>query len=788
MSQIHNKKIAFRRHAFIDIFRYFSLKGAAGLCLAFFLCIIPVSGKDNKIEFNAQKAMEYVQDLASDQMLGRKSGQKGGVLGEEYIASRLKEWGVEPGGENGTYFHHFRFNHVDLESGPSLEIESKEKKRNFWYKDGWRVWRYSGSGNFKSEIIFVGYGIHAPEKGYDDFADLDLKGKIAFLILETSHSLNERLGKKVEIQNRVKAIQNQGAFGVMMCPSPERGNRAILGGLDGNCYDAEFVILRIESNVADFVFKDCDTELPYLVQKMDKQQRPLTYRTGVLASVFVKAMFDPHRPARNVMGRITGNDPILKDEYIIIAAHMDHLGINPWGEVFNGANDNASGTAVAMEIARVLSLQKVKLKRTVIFFLWAAEEQGFTGLKEYCKRPVYPLEKTVLYMTMDMVGHGNGKVKVSGAHYRPDLWEFLNKNISPEVLEHIIQNPKFSRRLPNWEPLLPTGVARMGFHTDGYHFKYHQSRDDADLIQPELLKRTGDFILESVMLLGNDPGNWIPPFRREDYYLKVVGAVGFKPLSIPEINGFGNKDKDSRLDIQLLEISGNTAEGDKFRVDVIKKTIEAFDAIRKSPNLSLFSSRRNVSQEIRQKKTVIIPGIRGFNLFWDDLEWIDVLSRQGIRFIRAESPSFLFDHQGLTKKAMTMLESLKRSGIVLIVSGLEDNQTRWIVESSNAPSIIIDNALPEPDVLKMIAKKNGLFGFVLEEINLAGYPENLLEAQNDLGSEHLMVVLNQNTWEDKGKEQMRMILSHLLKSGQEWPDLLNVFSGSFLSLLDHARQ
>ncbi|MBM3285647.1 MAG: hypothetical protein FJY81_07210, partial [Candidatus Aminicenantes bacterium] len=124
------------------------------------------AGPERTASFDARAALGYVGDLAADAMLGRKSGQPGGVLAEEYLASRLREWGIEPGGVDGTFFQPFTFPHSNIGPGVRMEIISGRGKRNFDYEEGWRVWPYSGSTHVTTEVVFVGYGIHAPGKDY----------------------------------------------------------------------------------------------------------------------------------------------------------------------------------------------------------------------------------------------------------------------------------------------------------------------------------------------------------------------------------------------------------------------------------------------------------------------------------------------------------------------------------------------------------------------------------------------------------------------------------------------
>ncbi len=163
----------------------------------------------------------------------------------------------------------------------------------------------------------------------------------------------------------------------------------------------------------------------------------MSFHTNVKAFVSVKAIFDEERPARNVLAKIEGSDKNLKEECLIIGAHMDHLGIYPLGDVMNGANDNASGTAVVIEAARVMKLNGAKPARTVIFALWAGEEQGLCGSRYYVDHPVFLLEKTVANINLDMVGIGGDKIPFEGAYYGPEIWQVLKEKLSTHILDSI---------------------------------------------------------------------------------------------------------------------------------------------------------------------------------------------------------------------------------------------------------------------------------------------------------------------------------------------------------------
>jgi hypothetical protein len=754
--------------------------------LALMLVFTPALAEEEKtIPFDPRAALGCIKDLASDSMLGRKSGQPGGVLAEEYIVSRLKEWGIEPGGVDGTFFQSFTFPHSHISPGARLEIVSGGTQKNFDYEDGWRVWVYSGSGRFAAEVVFVGYGIHAPEKGYDDYAGVNIHGKMALLIMETPLNLDKMLGDDLDLRKRIQAVQKQGAKGVFICPSPLRENRAIRGFPGGEVYRPDFVILRIEPSVAEYIFKDLPKDFSPLVQDMESTGKPLSYATGIMASVDVKASYDEKRPTRNVLGFIPGSVDRLKNEFIIVAAHMDHLGINPRGEVMNGANDNASGTAVAMEVARILNRDRSKLNRSVVFFLWAAEEQGYQGLKYYCRQPVYPLDKTVAYLTMDMVGHGDGYVEVSGMDYRPDLWEFLARRVPEHILKYVQPFTRFSPRFPDWEPLLPTGIARFGIGTRGQHLKFHMSRDDVDLINPDLLERTGNFVRAAVEALAGEPSSLIPEFRREDYYLKIARLIDCQPLSLGQIAAYPEEAGASWANIRLAVAEEVAAlNGDALRVDVTKGVLSNLGAIKKRSGFSVYSSLARLQEDIAQRRTAIIPGLGSIRTLANDPLWAKTLAAAGIRFVWLADPSPFFSEDHFTQEGREIWTSLETNGIVIMVSGLTPARRKILLENAGRPFILIEHDVPSAEVLELIKRKQAVLALLLDAKGAAGYFQRLDRAKRVLESSRLMIWNGHPVQESESIELFRRLTHEILEAGYEWKDILNLFSGTFLSLFE----
>ena len=763
----------------------------ASLLLASYFFINPSLADDKKVSFDAQAALSYVKDLASDAMMGRKSGQPGGTLAEEYVASRFREWGVEPGGENGTYFQRLNINHFNIEAGVKFVVIAEKTRRDFYYLDDWRVWRFSGSGHFTAEIIFVGYGIHAPEKGYDDYAGVDVEGKIVLLILETPASLEEKVQEEVDLERRIIAAQEQGARAVLMCFSPVRGNRRILGNITKKAYKKDFVILRAQDSVGRFIFKDLPTELRFLIQEMDRTSTPMPYETGVKAFISVEAILDTNRPTRNVLGKISGTDDKLKDECIIVGAHLDHIGIDPLGEVMNGANDNASGSAVAMEIARTLKLNKTKLKRTVIFFLWAAEEQHeYAGLLHYLEHPLMPLEKTVTYINMDMVGHGTGRLRFGPVDLNAYLWTILKKKLPGEILDYLALLRGHQRLVERKTCFPAKGIPRFGMSTEGSHFKYHESRDDPDLIQPELLKKTGDLVHGMVEILASEPGNLIPPLRKVTMFMMHLTLINFNMMSSDDIPRYKKEAEEGVVDVQLgLLESKKGSDKDALKVDTINELFRASDKIKNSGSHAFYSSPSWVLSTINRGMTTVILGIDEIDAFRDDPRWFEILADKGISFVLLENPSSLFKGEGLSEEGEKIMKALRRNRILPLISGTNTSQALALLKQSKKPEVLLGKKMPPKEIIDVLKKKNSAFGLIMTgEESSGSYFQKLDKAMEMIGPEHLSVINEGCLWGEEGKEQMFGLISEVLNANYGRVGIMKIFSSTFLRVLDEARR
>ena len=209
--------------------------------------------------------------------------------------------------------------------------------------------------------------------------------------------------------------------------------------------------------------------------------------------------------SRNVIAKIEGADPSLKAEYVIAGGHLDHNGMTN-GIVYNGADDNASGSATTMEVARLLAVNQVKPKRTLIFALWAGEEQGLIGSQYYSDNPTdgVSMDKTTAYFNMDMVGLGD-RIGAPGALNFPSIFGVIMKDQDPEIAKKVDPSQSGPGGSDH-SAFIERGIEALALMTSGRggHPDYHDSGDDPAKMEADVLGWTGQFVLQGMLNLANE--------------------------------------------------------------------------------------------------------------------------------------------------------------------------------------------------------------------------------------------------------------------------------------------
>ncbi|MDH4198626.1 MAG: M20/M25/M40 family metallo-hydrolase, partial [Candidatus Aminicenantes bacterium] len=531
------------------------------------------------------------------------------------------------------------------------------------------------------------------------------------------------------------------------------------------------------------------TELRFLFGEIETTGKPQSFDSGVQAMVKLAVENDEKRVAQNVLARITGSDAKLRTECVIVGGHMDHNGFDREGDINNGANDNASGTAVAMEIARVMKQGGAKPKRTVIFAAWAGEESGLLGSKYYTENPTFPLEKTVAYINLDMVGHGNGRVRFSGEYYAPEVWALLKAKLPQDILAYT--DP--GRGGPGGSDhshFLYNGVPAFATMTAGTHLKYHQSGDEIGLIKTDILQKTGDLVSACVDILAAEPKNLIQPGRRETFWFRYLTLVNYAAVPLDDVLAKRKDVKDPEVDWQLAALPEKQGlAGDVLRVELVRTLFALPDRLKGLSGLGLYGVAAQAGPRGGGgSQTLVLPGLIGANFFQDEPRWLEILGRQGVRFAALDKPDFLFSGAGLSDTGKKTVEAYNKNEVLFFLRGLEDAQAKTLLEALKKPVFLLVESLPGQPVLDLVKKNGAVLGLICQPVETAvDYVRRLDAAKKAVDRENLAVVFWQDLWEKPAQDQVRAVISEMLKAKYETNELQSLFSGTLSRVLSRMR-
>ncbi len=520
------------------------LRGTARLvALAFlapvFFCAIslrPVYGDGEEAAAIEQRLAATDRFLASDECEGRGLGTKGIDLAADYIADQLRQlnrYGVRTDLWNGGPFQKFKVG-VDAELGPKNHLflvgppkgnSGKPQKIELVLGKDYTPLAISGNGKFDLPLVFAGYGITARKANYDDFADVDVAGKAAVMLrhqprdeLDDKESAPIKETAYTAFRHKASNACEHDAAAVIFCSDQaeirrRRGKDDTLLSfhIAGTTFThPDLPVLTFRREVLDNIL--CDLKEAKLGEIEDQIDHTLKPASRDLKGWRIQGETDVrHVPCevKNVAAILPGEGP-LADEMIVLGAHYDHLGYGSWstlpskpGPIYHGADDNASGDAVVLEVARTLAQRPQKLHRTVIFIFFTGEEWGFWGSSYYVNDPLVPMSKTAAMVNLDMVGrlredaltvnsvgtgtgfsglldqvnrlYGFHLTKVAGASGRSDQASF------------------YAKRVPN-----------IHFFT-GKHPEYHRPTDTFSLVNIPGMRRIAGYVLDITVALANAP-------------------------------------------------------------------------------------------------------------------------------------------------------------------------------------------------------------------------------------------------------------------------------------------
>ena len=457
---------------------------------------------------------QHIEFLADDTLEGRMTGSEGAKRAAAHIATQFEELRLKPVSDAAGYFQEFEFTagrRIIAEENRfhiTRQMHGSEQTMEFSAEQDFQPLSFSRNGIVEGEVVFVGYGLSVPGElgeGYDAYAGLDVKDKIVVALRyvpeEVEPERRQQLNRYAGLRYKAMQAREHGAkaFLVVAGPNSPNAGKLIPLDFDSSLADSGIVAASISDTVANALFVPSGKDLKEVQSGLDVEnphflgQFPLP---GVKIQIVV-SVEKVKKTDQNVIALLPPPELTDDTEYIVVGAHYDHIGYGEIGslarkgeegQIHNGADDNASGTAVVLELAATLSEafqeHPEKFNRGVIFALWSGEELGLIGSTHFVNHPIVPLEKVVAYVNFDMVGRlRDNKLILQGVGSSSVWTKLIEKRNVPIGFNLTLQT----------DPYLPTDVTAfypkdvpvLSFFTGG-HEDYNRPTDD-----PETLNYSG---------------------------------------------------------------------------------------------------------------------------------------------------------------------------------------------------------------------------------------------------------------------------------------------------------
>jgi aminopeptidase YwaD len=450
-------------------------KRFTSLIAALLLATLAAVAQQSESEPSAAKIQQHVTYLASDELDGRRTGTAGANEAAKYIAREFERLGIRPAPATDSrkinvmsarYLQTFPYiGSVELGKNNVLSVRGSETL-NFLAGEDWMPLGISPNQKRNlTGVVFAGYGITANELNHNDYKATYTRNQVAVIQKGTPDGDNPhgRFTTAGQLRFKVAAAQSAGVGALLIISDEDDFKNEALAKLHYDNAGLAGIPVAVISKQA--------------AEKLMNYAKEVTLVTDVVRADV---------PAHNVVGVIEGSDPVLKNESIVIGAHYDHLGrggegsLAPRsGEIHHGADDNASGTAGVLELARIFSTQRPKLKRTLVFIAFSGEEEGLLGSNYYVNHPLMPLDKTVAMINMDMIGRMKDRKLVIGGVGTAKEWRGLITTGANNAFELTMNEDGYgpSDHSSFYSKQIPVLFFWTGTHTD-----YHKPSDTFEKI------------------------------------------------------------------------------------------------------------------------------------------------------------------------------------------------------------------------------------------------------------------------------------------------------------------
>jgi len=470
---------------------------------------------EHRAEVSAAEFLWEAAWLSDDARGGRDTASEGGRAAADWIAARMKAMGLEaPEGAPG-YRRPWDFQGEIVKEGCSLEILEGREILPFPLETGFTVLMGSTKEAIEAPVVFAGYGITAGDLKYDDYAGLDCKGKIVVVLRHEPREKDakarwngDRATPHASFFAKEAAARAAGAAALVVVNDPLNHAEDVLKvGDTGGGPSGTLPVVLAKRAFAEEVLKGSGYTLETVQKAIDEADAPVAVKAPPLRARL--SLATRMVTADNLCGVLRGTDPKLRDEWIVVGAHYDHVGLgyggglNPrlYGQIHNGADDNASGTAAMLEVAEAFALGKKPTRRSLLFLAFSGEEKGLLGSLAWVKSPLVPVDRIAAMVNLDMVGrYRPGMLDVIAAESGSTLMEAVDKTAEGLGLEyrHTNEGITDSDGFSFFRAKVPTV-----FFFTGLHDEYHRPADDWWLLNAEGAAKVAEWTARLVRRLGD---------------------------------------------------------------------------------------------------------------------------------------------------------------------------------------------------------------------------------------------------------------------------------------------
>lgn len=731
--------------------------GFSAFLLSLSILVVPSYSQNGKLNVDGQRIKSYVEWMSRDKLEGRKTLTRGYRKAAEWAAASFKQWDLDPAGDDGTYFQQVpikrKFTHMT--GMPAFRIG---KQLYLMEEEDFSVHASSTAAtSVNAEVVFTGYGISAPDKGLDEYADVNVRDKIVLALKGSPHGLsmdrdeNNSPQKQssdpwehyVSDEVKIMTAYERGAAAILLHsiqPVDEQKSKQSEQGSEEKeklKFERNFLVFTISGRVFRAIMKtDRQESLRGFSRRARQMAKDISEKksqsktTGIRVRIKGYDRIEDYSDEKdnNVIAKIPGTDPELKNQYVIIGGHLDHLGTRD-GYVYNGADDNASGTAVVLEIARVLSEAGFKPKRTIVFCCWCGEEMGLLGSKHYVSNPCdgVSMDRVVAYFNLDMVGMGE-TISARGALNFPSIWEVIKRAQNKDVIS-VVEPQTGGPGGSDHSAFIEKGIEALSIMTRGLgrHPDFHKPEDDADKMDPNILRKTGQFVLQGVINLANETEiNLLIEDRQVLYDAMSLNVVNINP----HLEGSA---------WSYVDIDGYSQDKLRWRV---------------------------AASEEKPERT-LKNGIKDLRGFEGDVELL-IAASEALGFGRVDitgSDGVWVAGGRLTRKGRYALGVMQENEIVVNLVSPSPQLFRAVLDTATRPFVVTGYYRLNSRLCDQINEKDVLLGVKFDPIDVNDCVERLVEAKADLGgSDNLILYVTSMEGLDEAKKTLYM---SLIKRGWE---------------------